>query len=301
MKQKIKNCDTAILRYSLFLMLFLTSSRLNAQQVLINTGWEQSFGNPSQLDWSASVLDGGNNIITTGHTVISSTKIAMLLVKQSPDGITLWQKQFTIANDSKNYGIALTTDNANNIYVAGTCYESDTTGKYNMLIIKYNFNGTKLWHKTYNSNANDDDGAVSILCNTSGSDVYVTGPSIGTGSEADYLTLKLNGSTGATVWEQRYNNTANLDDIPVALSFDASGKIVVAGGSATDALNYDIMTMKYNASGTFSDSLRIANPGSGYDQASSLFKDNTGNLYITGRCRKKLSSGLNRVCWMPVL
>lgn len=264
-----------------FMALFCVFT-LFSQQVLVNKEWEQSFGSPSNIDWSSSVLDGGGNIVTTGNSVVSSTNVALLLTKQNPDGTILWQKQFSIANDSKNYGVALTTDAANNIYVVGTCYISDANGKYNMLMIKYNSAGTKLWHKTYNGTGNDDDSAVSVICNSSGSEVYLTGPSNGLNSQADYMTLKLNGSTGATIWSHRYNYTANLQDIPIAISFDGTNKIIVAGGSASNAFNYDVLTLKYTTSGDLIDNIRVENPGNGFDQPSALFKDNAGNMYITG-------------------
>lgn len=271
------------------LLTMLITTEMIAQQVLVNKKWEQSFGNPSEIDWSSSVIDAGGNIITTGNTVISPTKIALLLTKQSTSGTILWQKTFTISNESKNYGVALTTDNVNNIYVVGSCYENEST-KHNMLIMKYNSSGTKLWHKTYNGPGNHDDAAVAVICNGTGSEVYVTGPSYGSNSLADYLTLKLNSSNGSTLWERRFNHSSNLNDIPIALSFDGSGKVVISGGSATDALNYDVLTLKYNTNGTLNDSIRIANPGLGYDQPSALAKDAAGNLYITG---STTSDGVN--------
>ena len=74
-------------------------------------------------------------------------------------------------------------------------------------------------------------------------DVYVSGSSVGIGTNYDYAPLAYDATTGSRVWVKRYNDTYNADDgagaNAVALSPDGS-KVFVTGWSAT--LAYDAAT-----------------------------------------------------------
>src|SRR5262249_45020257 len=72
------------------------------------------------------------------------------------------------------------------------------------------------WVARYNGPANDFDGGVAIVLDSSGN-VYVTGESVGVGTSADYLTLKYN-SSGEQEWVTRYDG--GLADAATAIAID---------------------------------------------------------------------------------
>ncbi len=105
--------------------------------------------------------------------------------------------------------------------------------------------------------------------------------STGNGSQLDYLTLKVNGNSGNIVWQQRYDYN-NLYDVPVDLSFDLSGNIIVTGTSAQSISKWDIAILKYSSNGSLLDEKRIGNSSLGFEKPSGLVKDINGNLLVSG-------------------
>lgn len=131
------------------------------------------------------------------------------------------------------------------------------------------------WVARYNGPANDYDGAVAIVLDSSGN-VYVTGESVG----ADYLTIKYN-SSGEEEWVARYDG--GLGDAATAIAIDSSGNVYVTGQSwSAKTSEYDYATVKYNADGQQQWVARYDGPANDYDYPTAIAVDNSGNVYVTG-------------------
>ncbi len=91
----------------------------------------------------------------------------------------------------------------------------------------------------------------------------------------------------AQVWVARYSGPGNFNDIAYAMTLDAAGNIYVTGTSSGSP-NYDIVTIKYNSSGT-QQWLSVFNGGS-HDAAYAIVVDNSGNVYVTGSSNQGLGS-----------
>ena len=77
--------------------------------------------------------------------------------------------------------------------------------------------------------------------------LYITGNKINGSGNTDIYTLKINATTGDTVWSTAYNGTAtNSMDYGVELAHE-SGNIWVVGAAQNSGTGYDIVTLKYNA------------------------------------------------------
>jgi uncharacterized delta-60 repeat protein len=140
---------------------------------------------------------------------------------------------------------------------------------------------TQQWVARYNGPGNNDDVANSLAVDGSGN-VYVTGRSRagGVGTE-DYATIKYN-SSGDTLWVRRYNGPGNDEDWAYSLAVDGSGNVYVTGDSYGSGTGIDYATIKYNSSGVQQWVARYNGPGNGFDGASSLAVDGSGNVYVTG-------------------
>lgn len=57
-------------------------------------------------------------------------------------------------------------------------------------------------------------------------------------------------SNGTRLWYQTYNGTANGDDEVSGLDVDKNGNIYITGNSNTNTLNSDVITQKYDSSGS---------------------------------------------------
>ncbi|MGC9111184.1 MAG: SBBP repeat-containing protein [candidate division WOR-3 bacterium] len=139
-----------------------------------------------------------------------------------------------------------------------------------------------VWVARYNGPGNNIDEAIAIAVDGTGN-VYVTGWSIGSGTDYDYATIKYN-SAGDTVWVRRYNGPGNYnyDDWAYAIAVDGTGNVYVTGTSWGSGTYRDYATIKYNSAGEPVWVRRYNGPGYQSDGASAIAVDGTGNVYVTG-------------------
>ena len=246
-------------------------------QTLVNKEWAQSNGIPDSIAFSASTLDSQENLIVTSNAITAGQQANLLVMKYDKDGNLLWQDTYNGAINGKDYGIALTTDNSNNIYVAGASQTNSISSDY--IIRKYDELGVLQWSSTYSGSGVYN--APTAICVDNSGNVFVTGATFSLGTQTDYATLKFD-SNGVQQWVETYNY-ANLYDVPAGIEVGATGNVYVTGASASSNNNYDYATVEYDAStGNQLNVSRVTAPGSGFDKATAMARDNTGNLYITG-------------------
>jgi len=83
-------------------------------------------------------------------------------------------------------------------------------------------------------------------------------------------------------WIARYNGPGNDFDWARAIALDNLANIYVTGGSRGSGTYFDYATVKYNSSGVEQWVARYNGPGNGYNHASAIALDNSGNVYVTG-------------------
>lgn len=253
-----------------------SQTTLPPTQVIINTLWQESFGNVSNTDWSSSTLDASGNLITTGNMVDSLGRIFVYLIKQNPSGTILWEKHFSPPNNI-SFGIGVTSDMSGSIYVSAATKGNHP--KYDYLVLKYDASGSLLWNMVLDGPSNGDDIPTGIV--HSGTQVFITGLSEGIGTLYDYWTLGLNSTNGAINWSSRYN-FAGLNDTPAFLKLDNLGFLIISGVSASSLLNWELATLKYSQAGQIISQNRVSNNGLGIFLPSWLDIDGAGNIYVTG-------------------
>jgi uncharacterized delta-60 repeat protein len=144
------------------------------------------------------------------------------------------------------------------------------------------------WVARYNGPANGNDEAfyyspsrsTPITIDAAGN-IYVTGQSLGTGTDQDYATVKYN-SFGVEQWVARYNGIINGFEYPVMIAVDALGNVYVTGNGSAQINEYDIATVKYNSAGVEQWVATYNGPANGWDRAHALAVDASGNVYVTG-------------------
>ncbi|MBI4729360.1 MAG: hypothetical protein HY775_07630 [Acidobacteria bacterium] len=101
----------------------------------------------------------------------------------------------------------------------------------------------QLWEARYNGPPNYYDEAYSLAVSPDGARVYVTGESYGSGGNYDYATLAYDSSSGAQLWEARYNGPGNSFDVARSLAVSPDGaRVYVTGESYGSGGNYDYET-----------------------------------------------------------
>ena len=259
--------------------LCLATGGLSYGQSFVNMTWNQAYGQPDTIDWMATCLDTEDNIIITGNKKATGGNTNVYTAKYDTDGNLLWTKQYSYTSAQKDYGVAVTTDGNNNIYIAGTSYINSTNG-YDFTVIMYDEDGNEDWVSNYNGTGSGDDIATAIA--EYDGDVFVTGISKGDTTLEDYVTIKYN-SSGVQQWVSRYDYT-NLVEIPAAIQIYDNGNVLITGASGCSIFNWDITTVLYNNStGNQISSRRVTGSGYGFNQPADMRKDYLGNIIITGK------------------
>jgi hypothetical protein len=244
-----------------------------------DTAWVRRYNGPGNYDDypSAIAVDGSNNVYVTGETRSSGTSSDYATIKYYPNGDTAWVRSYNGTGDTMDVANSIALDSYGNVYVSGYSYASTTSFDY--VTVKYDSSGTELWVKRYDGPVNGWDEARALATDGSGN-VCVTGVSVGSGYNEDYLTIKYY-PNGDTAWVRRHNGPGHYADQAYALAVDGSGNVYVTGFSGV-GLSYDYATIKYYPDGDIAWVRTYDGQGNGTDYAQDMAVDVSGNVYVTG-------------------
>ena len=233
---------------------------------------------PDEADEALGIaVDDSGNVCVTGRSRGASRRHDYLTIKYNSSGDSLWTQRYDGSSHDDDEAHAIAVDDRGCVYVTGMV--EDTSGMLNYATIKYGASGDTVWVVRYDGPAGFSDYANAIALDSAGN-VYVTGPSSGSGTGHDYLTIKYD-SLGDTVWTARYDGPANDMDEAVDIVIDDSENVYVTGWSRGTLGNWNYATIKYDPSGDSVWVARYKGPGSD-DQAEAIAIDDLGNVYVTG-------------------
>ncbi len=247
-----------------------------------NVAWIKRFDGPGNDYDNANTIavDNLGNVYVTGSSKSSSavSSYDYLTIKYNSSGDTVWTRRYNGPGNNNDFAYAVAVDSSGNVYVAGLSAGSGTNDDF--ATIKYNSAGVQEWVSRYNGPGNNGDAAYSMKLDRQGN-IYVTGASIGSGTNWDYATIKYY-PNGDTAWVRRYNGTGNSADEAYMVAVDGSGKVYVTGYTNNASSGYDYTTIKYNALGDTLWVRKYAYSGNSQDYAEALALDSHGNVYVTG-------------------
>jgi hypothetical protein len=163
-------------------------------------------------------------------------------IKYSSAGTPLWTNRYNGPGNGTDQAQAVALDASTNVYVTGVSYGGAITGD-DWATLKYTSAGVPVWTNRYSGTGAGYDFARAVAADA-GTNVYVTGYSPGTSD--DYVTLRYS-SAGARLETNRYNGSANLADVPNALTVDTRGNVYVTGASGGSGSGFDFATLRYNS------------------------------------------------------
>jgi cysteine-rich repeat protein len=294
-----------------------------------SNSWSWSFGDTHNDGGHSVAIDGSGNVLMTGYfygivdfgggplesihlpwiePIMTSDAV---LAKYSPAGDHLWS--MNLGGTSNEQGMAVATDAANNVIVAGTRSSYDVNydggvdiglGYTDVFLAKFSPTGEYLWSGIYggvNSEsvtavAVDGNGDVLLVGDFTHS-VNFGGPSFSSSGFLDIVVAKYSGVDGHHLWSKRLGGT-NVDQ-PSGIAVDSSNNVFVTGkfagvtdvggGPLTSAGGYDAFVAKFSPSGTHMWSKRLGGPGQ--DNAPAIAIDSSNHVILTGAFQQTVNFG----------
>lgn len=237
-------------------------------------------GNGSDVA-NAIATDCMGNVYVTGWSWGIGTSNDYATIKYDEHGDTLWVRRYNSPGNGTDQAFAMAVDDDGNVYVTGVT-GADLYSIGDITTVKYDDDGNTLWVRSYDGAGNSRDEAATIAVDKQGN-VYVAGHSYGSGTSADYITIKYDAS-GNQQWVNTYDGPVNNIDKAKALGIDGNGNVYVTGVITTFLNEWgnfsSIATIKYDSAGqqqwvTVYDNMD-------HDEANALAVDCSGNVYITG-------------------
>ena len=267
--------------------------------------WTKQIGTPKEEKANGITIDSSNNIYISGYTKgkfdndTYSSRPDIFLSKFNSSGTNQWIKSFGTPFDDYSNGIAV--DSSGNIYISGYTkgdFDNDSiTANPDIILLKYNSSGTKLWHKQIGTSSDDRGNGIAI---DSSNNIYITGYSKGdldnntNSGRSDAFLMKFD-SGGSKQWTKLIGTSS--DDIANDIIIDSSNNIYITGYSNghfdnhTNTGNSDIFISKYNSTGNKQWSKLF---GSNLDDVGNgLALDSSSNIYITGYSKGNLDNKTN--------
>jgi uncharacterized delta-60 repeat protein len=242
--------------------------------------WIARYNGPGNINDGAGdiIVDDSGNVYITGYSVGVGTGSDYATIKYNPSGVEQWATRYNNPDNGHDMANALAIDALGNIIVSGTSVRLKTDDDY--VVVKYDPLGVEQWVVRYDGIGNYRDGARGMVIDAVGN-IYVTGHSIGSGTDDDYATVKYN-SLGVEQWAVRYDGPVGGLDNARAIAVDSSANVYVAGFSEGIGSDFDYAVVKYDSLGVEQWVARYDGPGNSYDEVRGMVVDNAGNSYVTG-------------------
>jgi hypothetical protein len=265
---------------------FGTDKRNHITTIKFNSSGNQEWiskNNIPSRGWAIKV-DEMENVYVTGICVTQNTKSDIITIKYNSEGLEEWVQTYDGKASGEDWANTISCDNDGNIYVGGNTLSSENNS--NFITIKYNSSGVLEWAKEYDGPGNPYkwDRINEIVTDNTGN-VYVTGGSMGNGTGYDFLTVKYD-SKGNEKWVKRQNGTSSKGteydtDEPFNIEVDNECNVYLSGKSMGVGNSADILTVKYDSSGSIQWLKRLKG-GSSLSWRNSLIIDANFNCFVSG-------------------
>lgn len=212
-----------------------------------NKTWQKTFGGADEdiADSGQQTSDGG--YILAGHTYSYGAGYKdIFLVKTDTSGNKTWEKVFGGSKSEIAHAVKQTSDGG--YILAGETYSYGAGGK-DMILIKTDSSGNKIWQKTFGGSGSDIAHSVQ---QTSDGGYILAGEtySYGAGSLDMYL-VKVD-SSGNKTWQNTFGGTTT--DKAYFVQQTPDGGYIVAGATKSfGAGGYDLYVAKTNRDGVVID------------------------------------------------
>jgi hypothetical protein len=274
--------------------------------------WVQRYGHLAGFseDFAQKlVVDNAGDVIVAGTTTDGISFDDFLTIKYSGAGIPLWTNRYDGPTNLFDQLVSLAVDRNDNVFVTGHSWDRHSQS-HDYVTLAYSAVGVLLWTNRHNAWGYSDDQVTALAVAPNGN-VFVAGSSgmvaysgagvplwtnyywalaiavngdgnlfVAGGSFGDYTTIAYTGA-GMPLWTNRYNGPENYEEQPTAIVVNRSGNVFVTGESYQIGSS-DWATVAYSGAGVPLWTNRYSGEGDGYERASALAVDASGNVFVTG-------------------
>lgn len=252
-------------------------SGIRAQTVEVFEEWASTKGVQEYFYKNVTKTDASKNVYVVGATLNGDGDYDLLITKFDHRGDLLWTDTIAGPAGGHDFATDLDFDHNGNVIVGGSISAGGAEGN-NILVVKYEADGTELWRYSHDYNESSQ-GAASLVVDASG-DIYLTGATMQSSGYTDMITLKIDANANLK-WEQVHDYN-NLHDAGVRVELSSS-RVVVTGGGQYNGLTWKIWAMSYAPTdGTVTGSTTSSGTDPGVEEVTDLVIDDSNNIYIAG-------------------
>jgi hypothetical protein len=222
-------------------------------------------------------VDDSGNVYVVGTALHPTRAEDIVFIKYTASGGLVGANAINAAADSSDVGVGIAVDDSGQTYVVARTYSGPPTG-FDCIVIKYGSDSEVIWSRTFDAGQDDADYARDIAMTSSGN-VVVLGQSWLDGIASIGLTEYT--PAGTEEWRRFFHWPSTQADDPVRMDRDSQGNIYVAA-SSTVALNTNILTVKFNATGDTLWARQYDGTAGGYDAPVGIAAAPDGGVYVAG-------------------
>ncbi|NQY10781.1 MAG: hypothetical protein HRT71_14885 [Flavobacteriales bacterium] len=264
--------------------------------------WEQKFDLGDIVGFLVGADDVGSSIAldVLGNVYVSGTSYnnssisnaSIISIKYNSTGGLEWIKRLDAG--ARGLGLAesksmITDYESGDVYITGNTY--NTTSSYaDVIVIKYDSQGTEKWISTFNGTFNGDDTGTDIAIDEQGN-VYVVGNVVNEVTGEDVIAIKYN-SDGIVIWSTVFDQHGG-DNNAAYLELDEDGSLFITGSAKEqdDEVNTDIVLLKLNGESGEINWTQTINNEEQIDEPKGLLVDDAGNPILLGSIFNKQFGG----------
>ena len=241
--------------------------------------WAETYnGGASDMDFGTDlIVDGSGFIYISGASTETNTYYDFLVLKYDHYGTLQWDNTW---DDSGLFDIPnklRLTDGK--VVLAGGAQINATKWEY--AVVGFSQSTGAFSGENVSNTTNNGIDQIFDLTVDADDNIYITGGIEKVNTGYDIRTAKLD-STLSVQWVATYNYSDSLNDKGKAVAVDGYGNVYVSGYVSTDEQGEDIITIKYNSSGTQQWAYLYNGNEDGDDGGADLVIDSNGNVITTG-------------------
>ncbi|UCE27608.1 MAG: SBBP repeat-containing protein [Candidatus Coatesbacteria bacterium] len=204
--------------------------------------------------------------------------LAFTLQTQADYGMEEWVYIKDLPDDDFGLALDVEADNQGYVYVTGYCGPDSDYLDY--FTLKLDDGGNEIWCVTYDGPAGEQDHPHDLEVDSDGF-VYVTGRSVGAGTDMDFCTIKYD-PDGNEEWIRRYDGPVNGKDYGREIEVTDAEEVIVGGYVESEGTDWDYFIIKYDGDGNIVWTAEYDGPAGGEDYIDGMAIDEYGNIYVTG-------------------